>query len=423
MAGSNFRHFYVTVNTALTLASPQWALRIRTDLMRRDDLKQPLHKRSLAQRLWGKRPGALTCAYALAMSGLVGGSLWTARQPMPFAGEPIVIVAVAPPEEIKTASIDPVPEPDQASVEPVDEMLPEKASAKLVPDVEQQSYQQDANATIYVSPKLPLAKAPIPALMETNGAGFIPRISNGKKPSEAYARPVSLGIIHSDAPKIVIILGGMGLNEKLTTSAAKDLPADITMAFAPYGSNLQAQVDKARANGHEVMLQLPLEPVGYPAANPGPRTLLTDNTETQNQDSLYWHMSRFAGYTGIINYMGGRYLSSSSSLKPLLLELRKRGLLFIEDGSLPLSATVETAKAMQINVRRAQTVIDAEPSADAITTALGLLEDEARTNGMAIGTGSGLDLTIKTVSEWVKAAADRGVIIIPASAAFKGRLG
>jgi uncharacterized protein len=389
--------------------------------MRRDELKQPLKKRSLSQRLWGKRPGALTCAYGLAIAGMVSGSVWTARQPMPFAGEPIVMVAVAAPEEIKTAAIEPLPEAAPADVEPVDEAPPEKATAKVEPDVEQQSYQQDA--TIYVSPKIPLTKAPIANLVEENAAGPLPRIGGGKKPSEAYARTVSLGIIHSDAPKIVLILGGMGLNEKLTTSASKDLPADVTMAFAPYGNNLQAQVDRARANGHEVLLQLPLEPVGYPATNPGPKTLLTDNDEAQNQDALYWHMSRFAGYTGIVNYMGGRYLASSKAVKPLLLELRKRGLLFIEDGSLPLSATEETAKTLQLKVRRAQTVIDADPNVESITTALGLLEDEARTNGIAIGTGSGLDVTIKTVSDWTKAAAERGIIIVPASAAFKGRLG
>jgi uncharacterized protein len=389
--------------------------------MRRDELKQPLHKRSLSQRLWGKRPSALLCVYTLTVGGMVGASTWIARQPMPFAGEPIVMVAVPAPEDVKTASIDPPAEAISENIESVDETPHKKATVTIEPPIEQQTFEQDA--TIYVSPKRPLTKAPIPELMETNGAGFLPRISGGKKPSDAYARNVAMGIIHSDAPKIVIILGGMGLNEKLTSSAAKELPADVTMAFAPYGNDLQAQVDSARANGHEVLLQLPLEPIGYPAANPGPKTLLTDNTPEQNQESLYWHMSRFAGYTGVINYMGGRYLASAPAVKPLLLEMRKRGLLFFEDGSLSLSASAETAKSLQMNVRKAQTVIDTEPNTDAINQALGLLEEEAKTNGMAIGTGSGLDVTIKAVAEWAKAAADRGIVIIPASAAFKGRLG
>ena len=388
--------------------------------MPRDELKQPLHKRSLSQRLWARRPSALACVYAVVVTSLTGGSVWLSRQPMPFAGEPIVEVAVVPVEDIKTASVDPAPNVDNPNIEQVDEVSA-KATAKVVPDVEQQTYEKDA--TIYVSSKQPLAKAPIAAFIEANAIGPLPRMAGGKKPSDIYARSVPLGIIHSDAPKIVIILGGMGLNEKLTSSAAKDLPADVTMAFAPYGNDLQAQVDKARAQGHEVLLQLPLEPVGYPATNPGPKTLLTDNTAAQNQEALYWHLSRFSGYTGVTNYMGGRYLSSTAAVKPLLVELRNRGLLFIEDGSLPLSAATETAKSAQFPIRRAETVIDADPDPQSITTALGLLEDEARTKGMAIGTGSGLDVTIKTVSEWTKAAAERGIVIIPASAAFKGRLG
>ena len=41
-------------------------------------------------------------------------------------------------------------------------------------------------------------------------------------------------------------------------------------------TDLQEQVNKARAGGHEILLQVPMEPVGYPGTNPGPRTLLSD---------------------------------------------------------------------------------------------------------------------------------------------------
>ncbi len=388
--------------------------------MRRDDLNQPLHKRSLSQRLWEKRPSALAAAYVAVLAGMIVGGTYIARLPHPFAGEPIVTLAMAPLEEIKTASVEPLFD-QQEEVIAEEPSPPKKISIKVEPAIEQQNYEQDA--TIYVSPKTPLTKAPISGLVELTAAGPLPRVGGGKKPSEAYARSVSMGIIHSDAPKLVIILGGMGLNEKLTSQAAKDLPSDITMAFAPYGENLQAQVNKARANGHEVLLQLPLEPVGFPAANPGPKTLLADGAEAENLDALYWHMSRFTGYTGIVNYMGGRFLASAPAVKPLLSELRKRGLLFIEDGSLPLSATEDVAKALNFQVRRGQTVIDANADPESITAALNLLEEEARSNGIAIGTGSGLDTTIRTVNDWAKAAVERGVIFVPASAAFKGRLG
>ena len=388
--------------------------------MPRDELKQPLHQRRLSQRIWERRPSALTSAYALVIAGFIGGGYWLTKLPMPYAGEPVITLNVPPIEEIKTASVEPLPETQAPAPEPVEEVAAEPA--KVVEPISQQNYQQDA--TIYVSANQPLAKAPASGAVEAASFGPLPRITpQGKKPSEIYARSVPMGLVHSEAPKIVIILGGMGLNEKLSAKAAKELPADITLAFAPYGDNLQAQVDKARANGHEVMLQLPLEPVGYPAANPGPKTLLADGTDAVNLESLQWHMSRFTGYTGVVNYMGGRFLSAAPAIKPMLVELKKRGILFLEDGSLPLSATDGVAKSMQMQVRRANSVIDLDGNPTSIIAALNLLEEEAKTNGIAIGTGTGLEATITTVGEWAKTAADRGIIILPASAAFKGRLG
>ena len=390
--------------------------------MPRDELKQPLHQRRLSQRIWERRPSALTSSYALVIATFIGGGYWLVKQPMPFAGEPVITLNVPPLEEIKTASVEPLPEPPPQTETVDEEPVSSKPAARIVEPVEQQNYQQDA--TIYVSTAQPLTKAPATGFVEASAAGPLPKInSNGKKPSDIYARPVPMGLIHSEAPKIIIILGGMGLNEKLSAKAAKELPGDITLAFAPYGDNLQAQVNRARASGHEVLLQLPLEPVGFPATNPGPKTLLADGPDAANLESLQWHLSRFTGYTGVVNYMGGRFLSSAPAIKPMLTELRKRGILFLEDGSLPLSATDGVAKSINMQVRRANSVIDLDGNATSISAALNLLEEEAKTNGMAIGTGTGLETTIEAVGEWAKSAADRGIVIMPASAAFKGRLG
>ena len=42
---------------------------------------------------------------------------------------------------------------------------------------------------------------------------------------------------------------------------------------------------------------------------------------------------------------------------------------------------------------------------------------------MAIGTGSGLEVTIDVLKDWAAEAADRGIVLIPVTAGFKGRLG
>jgi uncharacterized protein len=404
--------------------------------MRRDELRQPLRKQGVLTRLWSKRPSLLLMSYLAIATGFGGAGYMAMSTPMPFAGEPIVVVSVPPARVVEnTASAEPAAE--QESIDPAEAPAPEQDVAEAPPPdteqigepeikfqepVESDTYQQ--GAAIVVSPRRPLTPAPQMKVTEVSTYGQLPRIGKGgAKPSTVYERTTSLNVIHSDSPKIALLLGGMGLNEKLTKQAIKDLPADVTFAFAPYGSNLQEQVNAARNEGHEVFLQLPLEPIGYPATNPGQKTLIGDATDAQNIDSLRWHMSRFTGYVGVVNYMGSRYLSMPKAIKPMLIELKQRGLLFLEDGSLQLSATESAAKGMNMPVKRAQVVIDRDPNPQAIIAQLTLLEEQATGTGFAVGTGTGLQVTIETVRDWAKAAAERGIILVPISASYKGRLG
>ncbi len=395
------------------------------DKMRRDELKQPLHKRSLTQRLWQQRPSALVTAYALLLVTYAGSGAWLVHQKSPYAGEPIVHAQIPSLETVQTAKPQAIsqstnskddPEVETASTDQVDVPMPEVSKQKIT--------KLDSHVTIITNSRPSLVKAPVEAVSEKTEQGLLPRIAaSGKKPSEVYAKTVSFNVIHSDSPKIVLILGGMGLNEKLTRKAISDLPATVTFAFAPYGNNLQAQVDKARDEGHEVFLQLPLEPVGFPATNPGPKTLLADADGATNLDALYWHLSRFSGYAGVINYMGGRFLSAPNAVKSLLVEIKRRGLTFIEDGSLPMSATDQVATTLNMPVRHGTVQIDQNPDAASITAALEDLEKQASGGGIAIGTGSGLEITVQAVRDWARDAASRGIEIIPATAAFKGRTG
>ena len=388
--------------------------------MSRDELRQPLKKRKLRQRLWAKRPSLLLSTSVLAAAGFIAASVWAVRAPYPYAGEPIVTAAIPPPEQLKTASTTPPPEEEVLAEESVtDDAAP---AVTVEAPVAQDVYQTEAS--IEVAPRRPLRVAPVPELVDTSLGGQLPRISSAnKKPSDVYARLTPMGVIHSDRPKIAILLGGMGLNAKLTKTAIDDLPGDVTFAFAPYGENLQAQVNKARANGHEVMLQLPMEPMGYPANNPGPKTLLADADPAANIEALHWHMSRFAGYTGITNYMGGRLLSTASALKPVMQEMQKRGLVYLEDSSTSLTSSAEVAKQVNLPERHAQIVIDADPTPQSIATALELLENEAKANGYAIGTGSGLEVTLDAVKAWSEQLQDKGILLVPVSAMYRGKLG
>ena len=395
--------------------------------MRANELRQPLRKRGAFEKLWAKRPSALLAASLATALFLTLAALWLIRTPYPYAGEPVVMVKI-PPLEVMTAATDKAPEitpkdETEAEAEPVERADEgERQKLEIIESTPQETVETEA--AIIVSPRRSLKPAPLAEVSEAGPYGALPRIGSGnKKPQNVYARPVSAGIIHSDMPKVAILLGGMGLNAELTKKAISKLPGEVSFAFAPYGEDLQAQVNRARAQGHEIMLQLPLEPFGYPASNPGPKTLMTTSDANANLDALAWHMGRFAGYTGITNYMGAKFLTDVAALRPVLAEMKKRGLIFLDDGTANRSMSAQIGKIIGLPVKAGARVIDADPAEQNIEQALADLEAEAKASGLAIGTGTGLDVTIDAVDEWSRSLAEKGILLVPVSAAYRGRTG
>jgi len=247
--------------------------------------------------------------------------------------------------------------------------------------------------------------------------GPIPKIAtDGTRPADAFAKPVQPLPGKPDAPRIALIVGGLGVGAGATADAIAKLPGPVTLGFVPYGADVAALAGKARAGGHEVLLQVPMEPFEYPDNDPGPQTLLTSLTPQQNIDRLYWLMSRFQGYVGLINTMGARFTASEPSFSPILREAAKRGLIFIDDGSNPRSVAGRIAGANNLPFAQADVILDSVPTAIEIDRALGRLELAARDRGVAVGIASALPVSIDHVAKWAKAAASRGVLVVPISA-------
>src|SRR5208282_5277685 len=131
--------------------------------------------------------------------------------------------------------------------------------------------------------------------------------------------------------------------ENATADAIAKLPGPVTLGFVPYGGDVAALVARARNAGHEVLLQVPMEPFDYPDNDPGPQTLLTTLAPEQNLDRLYWHLSRFQGYAGIANFMGARFVVTDAVMQPIVSEAAKRGLGYLDDGSSPRSVAASLA--------------------------------------------------------------------------------
>jgi len=252
----------------------------------------------------------------------------------------------------------------------------------------------------------PLTPAPIAGLTSPGPGGPLPVIApDGRTPFQAYARP-----FHDNGkPKVALVIGGLGLNATATRAAIERLPPEVTLSFVPYSDGLQAWIDHARAAGHEVMLEIPMEPLDYPTNDPGPYTLMANASGAETGKRLEWLLSRGAGYFAVTNYLGGRFLNAPAAMTAFTAELKARGLGFIDDGA-------GAHRGAGVPRASAEAVIDEQLSADGIDKALLGLEAQALQHGSALGAGFSYPVTIEQVGRWAQGLAGRGYQLAPASA-------
>ena len=252
----------------------------------------------------------------------------------------------------------------------------------------------------------PLTAAPIAALHQPGPDGMLPRIApDGRVPAQAYARPFRA----NGKPRVSVVVGGLGLNAVTTRAAIERLPPEVTLSFVPYAEGLQGWIDAARAQGHEVMVEMPMEPTGYPANDPGPYTLLASADAADVTAKMNWLLSRATGYFAVTNYLGDRFQTSDAGMNAFMGVLRARGIAFVDDGSMSRRPGA-WARAS------ANRVIDEEQSPAAIVGQLNALEALAKARGQALGSGFSYPVTVEAIARWTAGLDARGLQLAPASA-------
>ena len=123
-----------------------------------------------------------------------------------------------------------------------------------------------------------------------------------------------------------------------------------------------------------------MEPFDYPENDPGPETLLTTLAPEQNLDRLYWHLSRFQGYAGIANFMGSKFEVTDAAMQPIVQEMAKRGLAYLDHGTSPRSVAADFGSGHDA-VRQGRCRIDPVPTPMEIDHALASLEGLAKERG------------------------------------------
>ncbi|GCC48326.1 hypothetical protein chiPu_0032417, partial [Chiloscyllium punctatum] len=110
----------------------------------------------------------------------------------------------------------------------------------------------------------PLAMSGIdPRLLEKSRYGMIPAVADGLKPFTVYAAEADRAKA-ARMPVVAVVVAGLGVGAAKTTDAIMKLPPAVTLAFTPYGADPGKLAERARAQRHEILLQIPMEPFDYP---------------------------------------------------------------------------------------------------------------------------------------------------------------
>ncbi|MEM7618731.1 MAG: divergent polysaccharide deacetylase family protein [Pseudomonadota bacterium] len=174
-----------------------------------------------------------------------------------------------------------------------------------------------------------LVAAPIPGFYESLNDALVPiiRTKDGLTPFDAYKKPFTGA---TDKPLVSFVINNIGLSKSKTYALIDELPDNVTLAFSPYASNLNELVGAARAGGHEVWLNLPLESKEYPLRDPGPLTLLKNASEEQNTERMIKLLSTANGYAGFIPNKDHAYTEKTIKTNRALNQVFTRGLTIID---------------------------------------------------------------------------------------------
>ena len=385
-----------------------------------DDLSAPLGQKTERRKRRFRLPftamQALAVLLGLFLVAFLAVALFTDN---PFGGEPVARVALNKPAAENPAA--------SARTEPAVKSAPQAPAgdSKTVTIIDGSSgKRQDVVIGSDATDKTGAETAPAVAmagidqrLLEKSRYGMIPVVADGLKPFTVYAADADR-IKAARMPVVAIVVGGLGVGAAKTADAIMKLPPAVTLAFTPYGADPAKLAERARAQRHEILLQVPMEPFDYPDNDPGPQTLLTSLTPEQNLDRLYWHLSRFQGYAGIANFMGARFTATDAVMQPIIREAARRGLGYLDDGSSSRSAAPAVTAAQAMPFAKADFTIDAVPTSAEIDRTLLKLETLAKERGLAVGIASALPISIERLAAWIKTLDSRGIMLVPLTTAM-----
>lgn len=235
------------------------------------------------------------------------------------------------------------------------------------------------------------------------------------RPAPALALPTAQPSPEPLAPfRAAIVIDDLGAN-LLAAQRLLAFKQDLTFSILPHQKHSADVAQLIHAERREILLHLPMEPLGYPVVSPGRGALLASMTAERIQQTIDGDLASVPFAVGANNHTGSRLTAQAGQMQAVLRHLQQRQLFFID--SRTTDETVAYAVARKIGVKSAQrkVFLDVKPGVDFARRQLAQLASLAEQGQPAIAIGHPKEDTLRALEEMLPEFERRGIRIVRVS--------
>jgi len=219
--------------------------------------------------------------------------------------------------------------------------------------------------------------------------------------------------------RVAVVVRGLGLDDNRTKRAIAALPGEMALAFSPYGSQLATHMKRARAAGHELFMELPMQPKGFPVPDPGELGLKVEAPPARNLDRLRTVLDAGTAHLGVVARWGSAIVAERKALQPILQAIGKRGLIYVSNGRSRADQSAAAAGDAGTPHLTADAILDRRPVGPSVVRSwLAAATRIAQESGLALLLVNAYPMTLEALTRWSQTLEARGIALVPVSAAL-----
>ena len=215
-------------------------------------------------------------------------------------------------------------------------------------------------------------------------------------------------------PRIAIIIDDLGYQLEAGRRSI-NLPGPVACAILPATPRSTRLAETAFANGKDVLLHLPLEPVSRDGQS-DPGGILLDMSRDQFAMTFAADLETVPHAIGVNSHRGSMLTRHPGHMGWLMEELRAHGdLIFVDSYTTHKSVALQLARERGVRAIKRDVFLDPDRLPETIEREFGRLKDLARKNGVAVGIGHPYPSTLALLEREIPKLSDEGIELVSIS--------